>query len=320
MTNPLGWQHFCFTLLAAYIVDTPESTLIAGVSSKTSSVTMAMYKQFGDSFWHEPRTALTTLAQLHAIKGTVNPWELDAYLKAALKCCLNGVHRPFWADWTLSDPSVFLTPELLHYWYKGFWDHDAKWCINTVGAAEIDFHFSILHSHTGLWHFHEGISSLKQVTGQEHREMQQQIIGIIADAVPLKFFIAVRALMDFCYLSQSMEIDDEMCLKMEAVLSEFHLHKNAIIAASARRGKGKNSRINNWHIPKLEFLQSTVPNIQANGVAIQWSTDGTKRAHIEVIKNSSNFSNNQNYESQICCHLDCDIHCSYFWNQPQKQW
>ncbi len=200
MSDPLGWQRFCFTPLAAYIVDTPESTLIAGVSGKTSSVTMAMYKQFGDSFRHEPRTASTTLAQLQAIEETVNPWDLDAYFKAASERRLNGVHRPFWADWPLSDPSVFLTPEPLHHWHKGFWDHDAKWCINSVGAAEIDFRFSILHPHTGLRHFHEGISSLKQVTGREHREIQRHIIGIIADAVSPDFLIAVRALMDFSLL------------------------------------------------------------------------------------------------------------------------
>ena len=50
MSDPLGWRRFCFTPLAAYIVDTPESTLMAAVAGKTSSVTMASYKQFGDDF------------------------------------------------------------------------------------------------------------------------------------------------------------------------------------------------------------------------------------------------------------------------------
>ena len=41
MSDPLGCRRFCFTPLAAYIVDTPESTLIAGVAGKNSSVTLA---------------------------------------------------------------------------------------------------------------------------------------------------------------------------------------------------------------------------------------------------------------------------------------
>ena len=54
MSDPVGNQQYCFTPLASYIVDTPESALIARVGGKTSSVTMASYKQFGNPFWHEP--------------------------------------------------------------------------------------------------------------------------------------------------------------------------------------------------------------------------------------------------------------------------
>jgi hypothetical protein len=52
-----------------------------------------------------------------------------------------------------------------------FWGHDVKWCIHVLGAAEIDFRFSVLHPHTGFRHFKEGISKLKQVTGWEHRDL-----------------------------------------------------------------------------------------------------------------------------------------------------
>jgi hypothetical protein len=310
MSDPLGCRRFCFTPLAAYIVDTPESTLIAGVAGRTSSVTMASYKQLGDSFRHEARTASTTLAQLHEVEEKANPWDLEAYFKAASQLHLNGVHRPFWVDWAMSDPSIFLTPEPLHHWHKAFWDHDAKWCINSVGAAELDFRFSVLHQHVGFRHFKEGISSLKQVTGREHREVQRYIVSVIADAVPPDFLIAIRALMDFRYLAQSMQIDEEMCTQIDATLKEFHAHKDSIIAAGARRGV-KNV-IDHWYIPKLEFLQSVVPSIHANGIALQWSADGTERAHIEVIKNPSEFSNNRNYESQICRHLDRIEKCQRF--------
>ena len=54
MSDPLGSLRYCFTPLASCIVDTPESAVYACVAGKTSSVTMANYKQFGDSFQHEP--------------------------------------------------------------------------------------------------------------------------------------------------------------------------------------------------------------------------------------------------------------------------
>jgi len=161
MSDPLGYRHFCFPPITAYIVDTPESALISGVGGRTSSVTMAFYKHFGDSFCHEPRTASTTIAQLMAIKQHTHPWNLNPYISKASKFCLNSVHRLFWCDFPLADPLIFLTPEPLHHWHKQFWDHDAKWCINAVGAAEINFRFSILHPHMAFWQFKEGISILK---------------------------------------------------------------------------------------------------------------------------------------------------------------
>ena len=303
LTNPAGSRRYCYTPLASYIVDTPESALLAGVAGKTSSITTASYKEFGDSFRHKPCTASMTLRKLDTLAAKINPWNLSNYLKEAGQLHLNGVHEPFWHDWVLSDPSQFLTPEPLHHWHKEFWDHDAKWCIRVVGAAEIDFRFAVLHPHTGFRHFSGGISSLKQVTGWEHRDMQHYIILLIAGAVPKDFLIAVRSLMDFWYLAQAQAIDNDACGRIQAALSQFHIHKESIIQSGGRLGK-KNHVINNWYIPKLEFMQSVAPSIIANGASIQWSADVTKCAHITVIKNPASTTNNHNYESQICRHLD----------------
>ena len=310
MSDPLGFRRYVFTPLAAYIVDVQEALALSGVAGKTSHITMATYKSFGDPFQHEPRTASTTLACLHAIEETVSPWELAKYIKASSAKQLNGVHRPFWRDWPLSEPSTFFTPEPLHHWHKMFWDHDAKWCIHAVGSAEIDFRFAILHPHTGFRQFNEGISRLKQVTGREHREIQRYIVPIIADAVPKDFLIAIRSLMDFRYLAQAPEISDHICTKIDTTLEEFHNHKEAIILAGARTGKG-NKVIDNWYIPKLELLQSVTSNIRETGVAMQWSADVTERCHVTEVKDPS-YGNNQDYESQICRSLDRSDKCRRF--------
>ncbi|KAF8625654.1 hypothetical protein AX17_006788 [Amanita inopinata Kibby_2008] len=111
----------------------------------------------------------------------IDPWDLTAYSSVAAELRLNGVHLPFWQDWPLSDLSLFLTPEPLHHWHKMFWDHNAK-CFR---------------------HFSGGISSLKQVTGCEHWDIQWYIIAVVAGAVPKNFLIAVQALMDFWYRAQA---------------------------------------------------------------------------------------------------------------------
>ena len=82
-------------------------------------------------------------------------------------------------------------------------------------------------------------------------------------------------------------------------LTDFHKHKDSILTADARRGKG-NWLIDNWYIPKLELMQNIAPSVRHSGVAIQWTVDITEHAHITEIKDPAWQSNNNNYDPQIC--------------------
>ena len=311
MTDPLGYTCFCFTSLASYIVDTPEAAMVACVAGKTSHLTMADYRAFGNATRQEPRNASTTLAQLSALATSYNPLDLDTYLPAAKAICLNGVHLPFWRDWylesptqtLLSNPSQFLTPEPLHHWHKQFWDHDVKWAIRVVGADEFDFRFATLQPITGFKNFKDSVSSLRQVTGRAHREVERYIVCIIAGKAPPSFVIALRALMDFRYLAQSRQLDDNQLAQITSSLQLFHAHKQSILDAGACVGKG-NRPITHFQIPKLELMHSGVPSVIASGVAMQWTADTTEHAHITEIKVPGCSGNNQSYSPQICRWLD----------------
>jgi hypothetical protein len=117
--------------------------------------------------------------------------------------------------------------------------------------------------------------------------------------------------MDFRYLAQAQHISDTGCAKIQAALALFHQHKQAILDAGAHRGK-KGKPIDNWHIPKLELLQSIIPSIRNCGALIQWSADVTEQAHITEIKMPSRATNNQCYEAQIVHHLDHAEKCHWF--------
>ncbi|KAG1901625.1 uncharacterized protein F5891DRAFT_950385, partial [Suillus fuscotomentosus] len=311
LSDPVGHSHYCFTPLASYIVDTPEAMMLATIGGKTSPVTMAMFKQFGDSFRHEPRTGSTTLAQIAAIWRKVNPDNIEAFFRKAQKFHLNGVDKPFWQDWLFADPSHFLTLKNLHHLHCEFYDHDVKWIICAVGEAEIDFRFSVLQPVTGFCHFHGGISKLKQVTGRAKHDIQCSVIVVSADAVPIAVMTAVQALMDFHYFVQSPRIDDHDIERISAALAEFHGNKHAITAAGFRRGQ-HNKPIDNWYIPKIELMHNIVPSICNTGVTMQWSADATEHAHITEIKDPARSSNNNNYDSQICHHLDHVDKCRCF--------
>lgn len=138
MSDPIGNLHYCFTPLIAYIADTPEQCLLAGVSPKASLVSTATYKEFGDVDPHPPRTAGKTLDEIEWA-CTVDSSNFKEFLKACRCLFLNRVHKPFWCNWPLSDPSIFLPPEVLHMFHRLFWDHDLQWCIFVVGLEELDY-------------------------------------------------------------------------------------------------------------------------------------------------------------------------------------
>ena len=54
LSDPWGHNRYCFTPIMSYIVDMPKAAMLSSVGGKTSPITMAMYKQSGDAFQHEP--------------------------------------------------------------------------------------------------------------------------------------------------------------------------------------------------------------------------------------------------------------------------
>ncbi|KAJ7595867.1 hypothetical protein C8J56DRAFT_1042947 [Mycena floridula] len=283
MSDALGDRHFCYTPLASHIVDTPEASLIACVSGKTSHVTLASHKTFGDSDRQETRSGSTTLAQINEVALRINPNNVEAFTKAAKKKYhLNGVDQPYWRDWPLSrDPERFLTPEPLHHWHKFFFDHDLKWVGRIIGNEEMDFRFSLLQPKIGFRHFKAGVSKLKQCTRREHREMQRHIVCIIADAAAPEIVVCIRALNDFRYLGQGRVFPETVISQMTDSLGEFHSHKEQLADAGARPSKSGNP---NWYILKLEFMHSVMLSIRASGAPMQFSADPTEKAHSTLIK------------------------------------
>ncbi|KAG1908717.1 uncharacterized protein F5891DRAFT_1124384 [Suillus fuscotomentosus] len=197
---------------------------------------------------------------LAVVQTRADPNDIEAFFREAQKFRLNGVSKPFWQDWTLGEPSHFLTPEFLHLIHREFYDHDVKWMICAVGDMEIDFRFSVLQPVTGFRHFYGGISKLKQCS-----------IVAVTDAAPSAVITA------------SPRIDEDDIKHISGALDEFHANKHAITAGGFRRGN-KNKVIDNWYIPKLELMQSIVPSIRNTGVAMQWTADTTEHAHITEIK------------------------------------
>ncbi|KAH9009376.1 hypothetical protein EDB83DRAFT_2509004 [Lactarius deliciosus] len=301
MADPRGCLRWSFPLLAAWIADLPEQHLISAVAKSTSPHSLAVTNQFGDAHCYPSR------------HGQDKAKELG----------LNGVHLPFWRDWHLADPFYFLVPEILHTCHKFFFDHPLQWCINAVGAFELDSRFRSLHPRVGFRHFGNGVARVQQMTGREHRDIQRSIIAVIAGAVPPRFLRAIRALIDFIYQVQSPCLTDTAISSFVDSLKEFHDKKAAITAAGARVGtKGP---ITHFNIPKLELWQHFESSTKMMGAPIQWTADVTERLHITEVKHPFRATNHRNFEEQCARILDrlervklFDFFCNFLANGDLK--
>jgi len=122
-----------------------------------------------------------------------------------------------------------------------------------------------------MCHFTKGITHVNQMTGHKHRDIQCTIIASITGAIPPRFIHTICALMDFFYLAQNPVHSPQSLQLMVQVLSEFHLFKDTIVKAEAR--KGKKGTKEDFFIPKLELLQSFDGMIKNLGTLMQFSAD-----------------------------------------------
>ncbi|KAF8191579.1 hypothetical protein K438DRAFT_1590987 [Mycena galopus ATCC 62051] len=242
----------------------------------------------------------TPLAACIQVNATYHPWDqIFQYLKESKDRRLSGVHLPFWRDWPLStNPARFLTPEPLHQLHKGFHNHELQWCINILGKEEFDFRLKVMQPRIGFRHFKEGVTGIKQLGGHEHRELQRHVVAIIADVAPPKVVRSIRALVDFRYIAQVPETDDETIGRLNGCLDEFDANKQSVLDAGGRTQA-------HFKIPKFELFRSLGPFTKWAGVPMQFTADVTEKTHSKDIKVPARTeTNHRDYDPQIVRYLD----------------
>ena len=281
MSDPTGNLWYCFTPLVSYIANTPEACMLACMRGLTSLVTMASYKNFGDSDQHLPHTTAITLAQLTIVMDYCNPNDVNTFFAVCKQFHLSGISYPFWHNWPLAEPSCFLTPEGLHHWLCEFWDHDFTWCMWALDDVKLDFWFSILPPITSLCHFSSGVIKLKQVTGWAQQDILCYIVAVITGTADQSIVTVIRTLVNFWYFSQAPHILMATCDKIQSALIEFHDHKHTILAGSLHHGQTTSAPLDHWQILKLELMLNVVLSIEQvgsptvvcryNGACAYWS-------------------------------------------------
>ncbi|KAI6095123.1 hypothetical protein EDD17DRAFT_1772574 [Pisolithus thermaeus] len=264
-----------FPILAAYIRDHPKQCLVCLVPAKERGVNTPF----------QPHDQTHTTRTLHAQAGGLYPPEFVAQ-------GLQPIFSPFWANLPHADIFTVITSNILHQLHQGiFKDHFKKWCIALVGKQNFDARFRAMPAFSGLCHFKEGISKVKQWTGTDHKQVQRIFLAALVGTAPHPDVIKAGCnLLDFIYLTQYQLHTDRTLVALQQALDSFHAVKDIFINLGCQE---------HFNVPKIHSLQHYVETIRSLGSLDGLNTETSERLHIDFVKKAYSASNRRDYLVQM---------------------
>ncbi|KAN0139632.1 hypothetical protein V8E53_002294 [Lactarius tabidus] len=268
MSTASGDIHHVHPILASFIGDYPEQVLttcmLTGDCPRCGTTTNNL-----GNFDPDDVPAPRSLGEFVNVLGSFCR-DPAGFLQASSRICAKPVPHPFWLDLPWFNVFHSITPDVLHQLYQGIIKYLKAWILSACEPSEIDTQCRFLPPNHNICLFTKGISSLSQVTGQEHDQMCCFLLGLIIDIrLPnnmsnIRFVQSAHALLDYLYLAQ------------------YPIHSNST----------------------LHLLMDALTSLYYFGTTDNFNTQFTKRLHIELIKKAYEATNHKDEYEQMASWVD----------------
>ena len=306
------WRR-CHPVLAAFVGDYPEQTLVTCTYSGRCPKCLVEPNQLGDlivSPLQDPDAALDVYA---LADGDPTPFHAACRLAG-----LKPVYHPFWETLPLFNIFISITPDILHQLLQGVMKHVLAWVSkpSVFGSEEIDVRCRRLPPNHNIMHFPKGVTTLSRVSGHEHKKICCILLGLVVDLPlpegrsPVRLIRAIRALLDFLYLAQYPSHSADTLSRLDNALSQFHDNKRIFIELGARP---------HFNFPKLHSLIHYVSSIKRFGTTDNYNTEQFERLHIDFAKDAYRATNHKDEYPQMTQWLERQEKIQYYAADIQSQ-
>ena len=310
-----GQTRLCFPIIAGFMADYEEQTIITGIASTTCPICTVPPRHRQDLCqWPQwpPRT--------HEYTQKLIARQRDAGLPKATQTSrqesntINIKRRDLWIDWVhdvenfaWSHPYVnihaAMMVDILHQLLKGVFMHLHQWVqallksrkgkqvlkgvergvAHIGGLGHLDRRFEMIPPYTGLKVFKK-ISQVKQWTGVEQKAMIKQYVAVLAPLLMAEHtgeLYCIRAIIDFITLAQYRSHSEETLRYMLAALKRIDLLKDVF---APYRPVDKITEAGHFNFPKFHAMTHYPEYIRLYGAADGVDTSHGEAAHKYQIK------------------------------------
>ena len=299
-----GAVRLIYPILTCYVADFPEQCLVTCSKYGTCPKCQVPAKNLQDPPTAPPRTQQWTQDVMDDAKqSSQTPNE---FYKTCMSQEVSGsVYTPFWSGFPYCDIHLAITPDILHQLYQGVFKHIVTWCQTLLSPEELDARLRTLPQAFGVQNFSNGWSALSQVSGPERKQMAKILLGCLVGKIAKKGIRAIKAILDFIYLSQYRSHSSTTLGYMQDALNQFEANKSFFIETEIHE---------DLNIPKFHSLHHYIASIKLFGTTDNYNTDMFERFHIDFAKEGWRASNQRDAFPQMVTWLSRQEKISQFDN------
>lgn len=281
MKDGNGRDFRCHPILASIAIDYQEQVQVAGIITGDCAKCYCPKNELEEG-WRE-RHPLRSVDDIEEILDVLDSGEPSRYNDLCKKNRIKPIQHPFWIDLPYCNIYDVITPDILHQLHQGVVKHLVQWLTVIMGANELDARARCIPPNHSIRVFHMGLSVLRRVTGKEHGQICQFLLGLLAGfklqhSVSTKRLVcATRAVIDFVYIAQYPIHTTQTLGLLRDSLRRFHENKQVFVDEEVRE---------DFNFIKMHALVHYCSSIAYFGSTDNYNTQTSERLHIDLAKDA----------------------------------